>query len=440
MTNLFVTASYQRKSPALQPVLRSDWIIAMEPWKHAKTYDTKTSEHVIVFYCPMRSRAHCRSEVRLTVTSEFVRLEQAYPHGEDSHRVETPHRLPVAVQDRIQSIVTADMKISSTQIRRSIARDGQDVAVSDKYRFDRALKKARTQVMKSASAIGSGFPNTDNIGDVRRFADQHSMKKLIARHNAADDDFHLGMHDMFTIGKEFSDDTVEFSIFFSNVWFLLTAFRVMIAGWGLNIFTDLFHRFCTARVRMICYGCCTLGYRMNPLMFGTIPHSHGESHDMYQNTFSVYLNALQVFVRNFKHCGNGACSTCKHIMSILAHATIRTYLASSDFTGEFANLPIRSFSSDNCSGFLKFVREQWPDGSVIALICSAHLNGECLPCYTSPFGYSILTCFCPGSHRLEEAAQDVRKLAHIPDSKKLHYNPRPVSQAQDYHADPRSHH
>ena len=39
-------------------------------------------------------------------------------------------------------------------------------------------------------------------------------------------------------------------------------------------------------------------------------------------------------------------------------------------------LHIRSFSSDNCSGFIRFVRSTWPDGLVLALICAAHLNGE----------------------------------------------------------------
>jgi len=170
--------------------------------------------------------------------------------------------------------------MSSTQVRRAIARTGEEIDVRDAHKIKRAVKKARTDVMSSSSPIGSGFPNTDKIGDVRAYAAQHSMTRLLARHNASDDDFHIGMHDMMVIGQEFSSENVEFSIFFSNVWFLLTSFRIMISGWSLNIFTDLFHRFCTAKVRMICYGCCTLGYRLNPLMFGTIPHSHGESHDM----------------------------------------------------------------------------------------------------------------------------------------------------------------
>ena len=374
------TATYVRKSQITpQPILQSDWRAAMLPWKHGRSYEKKGGS-ISIFYCPMRHRANCKSELRLTVAAEFIVLDQNNAHDTDSHSEETPHRLSVAVADRIQSIVDADMRISSTQIRRAIARGGEDIGVQDGFRFKRAVKKARSEVMLSASPIGSGFPNTDNIGDVRAYAKQHSMKRLIERHNSVEHEFHLGMHDMMVIGQEFSKENVEFSIFFSNIWFILTAFRVMISGWSLNIFTDLFHRFCTAKVRMICYGCCTLGYRLNPLIFGTIPHSHGESHEMYADTFAVYLHAIQYFVRNFRTCGSAACSTCKHISDILTHPIIRAYVASADFMGENVLLPIRSFSSDNCSGFIKYVREQWPDGSVMALICSAHLNGECKLC------------------------------------------------------------
>ncbi len=137
--------------------------------------------------------------MRLTVASQYVTLEQNIPYESDSHRVETPHCLSVAVPDRTQSIVDADMKISSTPIRRAIARGGEELGVQDAWRVKRAVKNARSQVMMSASPIGSGFPNTDNIGDVRRYTEQHSMLHLLRRHNAVDDDVHLGMHDMMVI-------------------------------------------------------------------------------------------------------------------------------------------------------------------------------------------------------------------------------------------------
>jgi hypothetical protein len=227
-----------------------------------------------------------------------------------------------------------------------------------------------------AAAYGLGFPNTDNMGDVQKYAKDHDMTELLKKHAAADDPFHIRMHDMFVIGKNFAAASLDFSLYFSNVWFLLTVFRVMISGWGLNVFTDLFHRFCTAKVKMICYGVCSIGYRLNPLMFGTIPDSHGESEEMYTVTFAVFLSALKSFVTNFKRCGLSACLTCKNIMDILDHPTIKSFISSRDWQCPSIKLPIRSFSSDNSGGFLKFVRKNWPDGSVHALICAAHLNGK----------------------------------------------------------------
>ena len=83
--------------------------------------------------------------------------------------------------------------------------------------------------MKEA-AYGHGFPNTDNMGDVQKYAKDHDKTALLKKHAAADDPFHIRMHEMFVIGKNFAAASLDFSLFFSNVWFLLTVFRVMISG------------------------------------------------------------------------------------------------------------------------------------------------------------------------------------------------------------------
>jgi hypothetical protein len=325
----------------------------------------------------MRKRAYCESELRLTVSDTSVILEESIPHDSDSHKEQTKHRLSLEVVDNIHDCIQTDMKMSATQVQRTVARYVEDdIGVASQQKIRRIVKSAKAQVMQESSVLGCGFPNTDKIGDVHQYARDHDMKALITKHNDPADSFHLGLHDMFIIGQEFSHMSVEFSLFFSSVWFLLTTFRAMIAGWGINIFTDLFHRFCTAKVKMICFGQCGVGYRLNPLMFATIPDVRGESEELYTRTFQVFTQGLQYFVTHFQYCGNAACSTCAHIRSILLHPEISQYIASRDFLQEFPNIPIRSFSSDNCSGFLKFVRTMWPSGEVVALVCSAHLTGK----------------------------------------------------------------
>ena len=116
----------------------------------------RTGDSISIFYCPMRRRANCKSELRLTVAAAYIVLDQNNPHDSDSHSEETPHRLRIAVANHIQAIVDAYMKISSKQIRRAIARSGEDLGVQDGYRFKRAVKKARSEVMKSAYPIGCG--------------------------------------------------------------------------------------------------------------------------------------------------------------------------------------------------------------------------------------------------------------------------------------------
>ena len=113
----------------------------------------------------MRSRATCKSELRLIFSSNYVALEQSFPHEADSHIVETPHRLSDACEGQIHSIVGADMKMSVTEVRRSAARSGEDVTLAHHRKVKRAVKRAREHVVHSSSPIGSGFPNTDNIGD-----------------------------------------------------------------------------------------------------------------------------------------------------------------------------------------------------------------------------------------------------------------------------------
>ena len=184
-------------------------------------------------------------------------LEENNPHESGSHAEQTKTRLSVEVSSQIRELVTSDMRMSVTAVRRVVARDFHDVDVTQTWRVWRLVRAAR----RSASPIGQGFSNTDNMGDVRRYARQSTMEAMMAKHNDAQDPFHIGMHDMMVCGQEFSESSTDFSIFFTNVWFLLTAFCVMISGWELKIFTDLFHRFCGAKVKMICYGCCSLGYR-----------------------------------------------------------------------------------------------------------------------------------------------------------------------------------
>ena len=214
--------------------------------------------------------------------------------------------------------------------------------------------------------------------------------------------------------------SVEFSLFFSSVWFLLTTFRAMIAGWGINIFTDLFHRFCTAKVKMICFGQSGVGYRFNPLMFATIPDVRGESEELYTSTFQVFTQGLQYFVTHFQYCGNATCSTCAHIRSILLHPEISQYIASRDFLQEFPNIPIRSFSSDNCSGFLKLVRTMWLSGEVVALVCSAHLTGK----YASiPFLEA----------RLMFLIAVVQTRSQLQSPQEVSYYSRQISQTQNNH-------
>jgi hypothetical protein len=171
--------------------------------------------------------------------------------------------------------------------------------------------------MSQSSPISEGFPNTANLGDVRDFADRHSLRNALEKHADPSNSFHIDLSSMFVSWQGFSASSLDFSLFFTNVWFMLTIFRVMISGWKMCIFCNLFHRFCTAKVKMICYGCCTLGYRLNPIMFGVVPDHCWESEDMYVRSWMCVPQAIALFVNLWKHCGKDGCTTCDAIRSFL---------------------------------------------------------------------------------------------------------------------------
>jgi hypothetical protein len=139
---------------------------------------------------------------------------------------------------------------------------------------------------------------------------------------------------------------------------------------------DLFHRFCTADVKMIGFGAMVLGGKNYPILLGTIPDTHGESKKMYQNAWQVMCNMLRRFVREWKPCGDPNCSSCTETKSAMSGKRVHSLISSQQFI-QTGGIPLRAFLSDNSGGLLKLVKEDVDfAGLVTFLICSAHLNGN----------------------------------------------------------------
>ena len=76
-------------------------------------------------------------------------LEENNPHESGSHAEQTKSRLSVEVSAKIRELVTSDMRMSVTAVRRVVARSFQDVDVTQAWRVRRLVRAARSEAMQS---------------------------------------------------------------------------------------------------------------------------------------------------------------------------------------------------------------------------------------------------------------------------------------------------
>ena len=322
-------------------------------WATRTIYRTK-HDAIAVFTCPMQYKANCPVQMKLVVSGHNVRVLQNFEHTTEHHATETEHRLTVSMIQSIQVAVHSDVRQSVNKIRRHISTEEEPCEVSKFQCVRRVVKRAKQEEMKVKSPVERGFVPNGGIGTIKEYAYNHSMKKLIMKHKDSQDSYHMGFFDMFVASSIFEDDSTDFSMFFSNSFMLTTVLRILESGWPLNFAVDLFHRFCTADVKMIGYGMITLGGKHHPVLFGTIPDKHGESKRMYQSAWQVLCHTLRRFVRDWRPCANAACQHCKETQASMDGRRAKSWLRKQQFL-QHGTLPVRAFVSDNSFGLMKMV-------------------------------------------------------------------------------------
>ena len=275
----------------------------------------------------------------------------------------------------IQIAVHADVRQSVNSIRRNVSTEEEPLNVTKSSAVRRVVRRAKEYEMKGKSPVDRGFVPHGDLGTLKEYASNHSMAKLIKRHNDSADSYHLKYNAMFVVSSMFEEDSTDFSMFFANTFMLTTVFRILESGWPLNFAVDLFHRFCTADVKMIGYGMITQGWRHNPVVLGTIPDKHGESKRMYQSAWQVLCQTLRRFVRDWKPCSNAACEECKETQSSMTGRRARAWIRKEQFQLH-GLIPVRAIISDNSTGLLKMIKEDIDFLGVLFIICAAHLNGS----------------------------------------------------------------
>jgi hypothetical protein len=314
-------------------------------------------------------------QIRLCVSGDNVRIMQNMEHLPEHHASETENRLSVSAIQSIEVAVHADVRQTVNSIRRSVSTVEEPLQVTKSQAVRRVVRRAKEYEMKGKSPVERGFVANGDMGTLKEYASNHSIQKLIKKHNDSSDSFHLSYDSMFVASSMFADDSTDFSMFFTNIFMLTTVFRILESGWPLNFAVDLFHRFCTADVKMIAYGMLTLGGRHNPVLFGTIPDKHGESKRMYQSAWQVLCHTLRRFVRDWRPCSNAACEQCNETQCSLNGRRAKSWIRKDVFQVN-GQIPVRAMISDNSIGLLKMIKEDVDFMGVMFIICAAHLNGS----------------------------------------------------------------
>ncbi len=74
---------------------------------------------------------------------------------------------------------------------------------------------------------------------------------LLCRHNALEDDYHIGLHDFCVIGNQ---NLVEFNVLHMNLlslWILTHSFSTIKAGWGFQLNADVTSKVCLKSVDLL---------------------------------------------------------------------------------------------------------------------------------------------------------------------------------------------
>ena len=105
-----------------------------------------------------------------------------------------------------------------------------------------------------------------------------------------DTDFHLGMHDVFVIGKCIDAENDIVYLNFSSLWHLCNMLRNMEAGWLCQLNGDATFNVCCCTVALYSFGVNSLGNVNNPVCWAIIPET--ESADVLKGLWKAVQDAV----------------------------------------------------------------------------------------------------------------------------------------------------
>ena len=332
---------------------RGLWKVVKEWTTGPSTAEDNLKTRVTVLRCPLSGRFNCQCQIKITDSPEYTQLETRGVHDEDSHHPDKDRskHLKFKQMEAIEMGVRVCPQQSARQLRRHLKNLSPENQIDPKL-----LRNMKRQVVKVRSQLTTEqldqFKIDDSFGSLVRYAEGKWFTTLYSQHLDSGNDFHLGMFDVFVIGKDLNatEDIVYLNV--STMWHLCNILRNIAAGWIFQLNGDVTFKVCRRTVALLGLGVNSLGNVSNSICWAIIPEA--ESAEVFKSTWKAVQDAAMLLMIRFRHCRQ-ECSTCDMIHDLMRNDNVRQFMSTSLF--EAGKFPVELTLCDRSLGWGSFTRE-----------------------------------------------------------------------------------
>ena len=309
---------------------------------------------VMLYKCPLLLRFECKCQIKITENPNYHLLETRGDHTEECHNPtkDKSKFLKLKQLDAIHTGVRVSPHQSARELRRNLVNLSPEKRISPKLMrcLQRKVVKVRSELTLEQL---DDLAIDDSFGSLLRYADAKWFPTLFQKH-MDDSDFHLGMYDVFVIGKCIDAENDIVYLNFSSLWHLCNMLRNLEAGWLLQLNGDATFNVCRRTVALYSFGVNSLGNVNNPVCWAIIPET--ESADVLKGLWKAVQDTVIMLMRQFKPCDDiCGCDACAMVANLMASRNIQEYMKRPSF--EAGVLEVDQTLSDRSLGFCKFTRE-----------------------------------------------------------------------------------
>lgn len=294
-------------------------------------------------------------------------------HTVTSHKNDKSKYLSYHQRNAIHTAVSAHPQAKPTEVRRNLKNfsPSKHVSASRLKSVGYAVRQERDTLAVNELY---GISVDDTVQSVQLFCQSAWLGDLIARHNDADDLFHLDLFAPVCIAYKLDQGNDMFFVALSNPYMLLELSRQVNCGWALQLQVDTTFKICDRDLNKLTLGLNSLGAHYHPLSVNIIP-GNAESAVMYRNAWNSVRKAAHAILSDLKSCPMAGCELCTTIEKIKSEKRMKAFLKSK--IGKELQWNVQNVMGDEHKGIIKWTG----DIGVEHGLCFVHKSGEILSKY-----------------------------------------------------------